>query len=202
MDRRVTNPSFDAGARLIPTGTYRLGEQLRRDREPAPLDPLLTEIFQVLLREKYKVVSAMQRVYPEVHPIINMHGVDTSPYRGPHASVSQATRYHEDMIAKCLSSTFPHRHIPLLYELIPTLEEACVIAHLCKQYCWKVVISLYIKRNPEGKICIQNTDGRLIPVVRALRQVEEVADISRAWYAFNCFDPRLTEGLIQTLKSS
>ncbi len=65
---------------MIPSGTYRLGSQLRGDRAE-PLDDFLAEMFQVIFDSKYKVLTAMKQVHPEMFPIINLHGVGTEPYR-------------------------------------------------------------------------------------------------------------------------
>jgi len=202
LDGRAVNESFEAGARLIPTGTYRAGHQLRIGDNPWPFDESLRAITQKIFRHKHRVLSVFHETHPDTQPIINLHGVGTSPYRGPHNSIRRAQEYHTNIIAECLSPIFPHRETPLLYELIPTIEEACVIAHLCREYWWKVVISLYVKRNPEGELCIQNQQGRLIPVVHALKQIEDIANPESSWYAFNCFDPRLVGDLIQLLETS
>jgi len=198
----MVNASYQAGARLIPTGTYRVGHQLRLGDEPQDMTEELQEMLQMTFRHKRKILSVFQQAHTDIQPIINLHGVDTSPYRGPHRSFQRTQQYHAHMIEGCLNPLFPHRDTPLLYELIPTVEEACVIAHLCREYGWKVVISLYIKRDTAGQLCIQNQQGRLIPVIDALKQIEQGADTSNSWYAFNCFDPRLTGDLIQLLEQS
>lgn len=159
-------------------------------------------MFQTILENKHRVLMALRKIDSSIQPIINLHGVGTSPYRGPHDSVQRSQDYHASIIGECLNPIFPQRETPLLYELIPTIEEACVIAHLCREHGWKVVISLYVKRDTHKNLCIQNKEGRLIPVVDALKQIEQTADTANSWYAFNCFDPRLTGDLIQLLETS
>lgn len=202
IDGELANDSFQAGARLIPTSTYRVWHQLRIGDATQKLDDAIRSMIQTLFHHKYQILSVFKKTHPDIQPIINLHGVGTSPYRGPHDSVARAQEYHGGMIGECLNPMFEHRQIPLLYELIPTIEEACVIAHLCRQNNWKVVISLYTKRNTEWHLCIQNVQGRLIPLEEWLSQIEDAADKENCWYAFNCFDPRLTSDLIKLLKSS
>lgn len=106
------------------------------------------------------------------------------------------------MIEECLSPIFPARDIPLLYELIPTVEEACIIAEVCKNNGWKVVISLFTKKDSGGVLCLQTKQGKLIPLIDAIGDIEQVADPAITWYSFNCFDPRLVPDIISALKKS
>ena len=201
LDKKIVNDSWEAWARIIPSWTYRLGSQLRGNKQEK-LDDFLAEMFQTIFISKYKVLEALKKIHPEVFPIINLHGVGTEPYRWPHQTVWQIQEYHGSMIEQCLNHAFPHTRPPLLYELIPTIEEACSIAHLCRENNWRVVISLYVKKNPEWHLCIQNAQGRLIPLEDGMHQIEDVADKENCWYSFNCFDPRLVEELIRLLRAS
>jgi S-methylmethionine-dependent homocysteine/selenocysteine methylase len=202
LDDQVARESIDAGARIVPIGTYRVGQHLRSAQTYQPISAIAADMMQSVFRKKLDVITRIQGKHPDVRPIINLHGVGESPYAGPHQEVQHIMRYHSDIIIRCLNKAFPHTRAPLLYELIPTVEEARGIAHLCRENNWKVIISLYVKKNPEGHLCIQNAQGRLIPLEEALSQVEDVADKRNCWYSFNCFDPRLVEELIALLRDS
>lgn len=161
-------------------------------------------MVQSVLHKKLEVITGIQKKHPDIQPVINLHGVGENPYAGPHQTVQRIAQYHSDIVTQCLNVAFPHTHkrVPLLYELIPTIEEACGIAHICRENNWQVVISLYVKKNPEGHLCIQNAQGRLIPLEDGMHQIEDIADKKNCWYSFNCFDPRLVEELIALLRDS
>jgi hypothetical protein len=52
-----------------------------RGNKGEKLDDFLAEMFQTIFVSKYKVLEALQKIHPEVFPIINLHGVGTEPYR-------------------------------------------------------------------------------------------------------------------------
>ncbi|MCB9806368.1 hypothetical protein H6768_00380 [Candidatus Peribacteria bacterium] len=160
----MARASIEAGARIIPIGTYRLGKHLRSTPEHNTITHVAASMMQSIFQKKLGVITRIQQDHPDIHPVINLHGVGETPYAGPHQTVHRITRYHSDIIVKCLNVAFPQKQVPLLYELIPTIEEACGIAHLCRENGWQVIISLYVKKNPEGHLCIQNAQGRLIPL--------------------------------------
>lgn len=149
LDDKVAQESIEAGARIIPIGTYRVGKHLRSTRHHETISPAASEMVQSIFRKKLEIITQLQRKHPSIHPIINLHGVGESPYAGPHQTVQRIQAYHSDIIERCLNRAFRHARAPLLYELIPTIEEACGIAHLCRENNWRVVISLYVKKNPE-----------------------------------------------------
>lgn len=149
LDDEVARASIDAGARVIATGTYRVGKHLRSPQTYQKITPDAADMVQFVFRKKLSVITGIQREHPDIQPIINLHGVGESPYAGPHQTTQRIQGYHSDIIERCLNHAFPHIRAPLLYELIPTVEEACGIAHLCRENNWRVVISLYVKKNPE-----------------------------------------------------
>lgn len=202
LDDEVARASIDAGARVIPTGTYRVGKHLRSSQTYQAITPAAANMVQSIFQKKLEVITRIQQDHPDIHPVINLHGVGENPYTGPHQTVQHIAQYHSDIITRCLNVALPHTRVPLLYELIPTIEEACGIAHLCRENNWQVVISLYVKKNSDGHLCIQNAQGRLIPLEDGIHQIEDVADRDNSWYSFNCFDPRLVEELMALLRTS
>lgn len=149
LDDEVARASINAGARVIATGTYRVGKHLRSPQTYQAITPAAASMVESIFQKKLEVITRIQQDHPDIQPIINLHGVGESPYAGPHQTVQHIAQYHSDIIERCLNHAFPHIRAPLLYELIPTVEEACGIAHLCRENNWRVVISLYVKKNPE-----------------------------------------------------
>ncbi len=167
-DEKVAQASFLAGAKMITTKTYYLGYQLRTSERIHPeLNSVLDTMRDVFLK-RYHALIAFQKRYPQIVPVIDLHGSGTSPYRGPHGSIHWTQQYHNLVIEKCLNHVFPKREMPLLYQAIPTLEEARSIAYVCRENNWKVVISMYVTKNPSGEMCLQTKQGALIPILTAI----------------------------------
>lgn len=149
LDDHTARASIDAGARLIPIGTYRVGKHLRSTPHHIDITDQAAGMIREIFHKKLNVIVGIQRQRPDIQPLINLHGVGESPYIGPHQSVQRIQQYHSDIIVRCLNLAFPHTRAPLLYELIPTIEEACGIAYLCRENNWQAILSLYIKKNTE-----------------------------------------------------
>lgn len=98
LDDKVAQESIEAGARIIPIGTYRVGKHLRSARHHETISPTAAEMMQSIFRKKLGVIMRIQGKYPDIRPIINLHGVGENPYAGPHQTVQRVQAYHSDII--------------------------------------------------------------------------------------------------------
>lgn len=109
LDDQVARESIEAGAQLVPIGTYRVGKHLRSTHHHEGISDAAAGMIQSIFQKKLTVITAIQKQHPHIQPLINLHGVGESPYAGPHQTVQKIQSYHRDIIERCLNIAFPHR---------------------------------------------------------------------------------------------
>lgn len=197
IDRWVSRRSVESGASIIPSCTYRVGENLRGD-----VFTTWWELENIARQFRLKIWNLAEFVWqhPWVIPVVNLHGLDTiDPYKGPYKEWPMYVLYHKKMLS-CLDSS---QDLHLLYELIPTLEEAMVISLQLVKNDRSGTISLFVLNDPSSwKICIPSIWGKFIPILEALDEIKKVTSSKKISFAFNCFNPCITPELVSILKNS
>ena len=73
LDDQVAQESIEAGARIIPIGTYRVGKHLRSAPSHQEITPAAAEMIQSIFRKKLEIITQLQKKHLSIHPIINLH---------------------------------------------------------------------------------------------------------------------------------